>query len=168
MSTWCWHSFVPSHLTVIAAQSHTTSKNCKIFITLLISIFVLLKIQCHDSKCQDAQYSFKITPPLDNWWNSISTLNAIYSFWASPQHCRPRQCQCCWKQRGFLDDTVQSVHACGEDVKVTKSFTHLSRVVHNDGGSYQEVTWIGLAHSVIDSLNTSIWHCRYLCRWTKV
>lgn len=43
-------------------------------------------------------------------------------------------------QRGLLDDTVQSVHACGEDVKVTKSFTHLSRVVHNDGGSYQEVT----------------------------
>ena len=42
-------------------------------------------------------------------------------------------------------------------------------VVHNNGGSRQEVLrWIGLAHGVMDSLSTSIWRCRYLCRRTKI
>ena len=68
---------------------------------------------------------------------------------------------------GVLDETVQSVHACGEDIEILKSFTYL--VVHNDGGSSQEVTRrIGLAHGVMNSLNTSIWRCRYLCRLTKI
>lgn len=45
----------------------------------------------------------------------------------------------------LLDDTVHSVHACGEDVDVTKSFTH-------NGRSYQEVKQqIDLAHGVMDS-----------------
>ena len=70
---------------------------------------------------------------------------------------------------GVLDETVQSVHACGEDIEILKSFTYLGSVVHNDGGSSQEVTRrIGLAHGVMDSLNTSIWRCRYLCRRTKI
>ena len=70
---------------------------------------------------------------------------------------------------GVLDETVQSVHACGEDIEILKSFTYLGSVVHNEGGSSQEVTRrIGLAHGVMDSLNTSIWRCRYLCRLTKI
>ncbi|XP_045124033.1 uncharacterized protein LOC123511990 [Portunus trituberculatus] len=41
--------------------------------------------------------------------------------------------------------------------------------VRNDGGSSQEVVQrIGLAHGVIDSLSTSIWRYRYLCRRTKI
>ena len=59
---------------------------------------------------------------------------------------------------GVLDETVQSVHACGEDVEILKNFTYLDSVEHNDGGSSQEVTRrIGLAHGVMDTVNTSIW-----------
>ncbi len=62
---------------------------------------------------------------------------------------------------GLLDDTVQSVHACGEDIEVLESFTYLGSVVHNSGRSDQEVIRrIGLAYGVMDSLNTSIWRCR--------
>ena len=69
----------------------------------------------------------------------------------------------------LLDETVQSVHACGEDVEISESFTYLGSVVHNNGESGQEVLRrIGLAHGVMDSLNTSIWRCRYLCRRTKI
>ena len=39
---------------------------------------------------------------------------------------------------GLLDDTVQSVHACGEDIGVLESFTYLGCVVHNNGRSDQE------------------------------
>ena len=68
---------------------------------------------------------------------------------------------------GVLGETVQSVHGCDEDIKILKIFTYLGSVVHNDGGSSQEVTRrIDLAHGVMDSLNTSIWRCRYLCRNT--
>ncbi len=60
----------------------------------------------------------------------------------------------------LLDDTIQSVHTCGEDDEITKTFTHLGRVVHNDGGPYQKVTRrIALAHEVMDLLNTNMWHC---------
>lgn len=70
---------------------------------------------------------------------------------------------------GLLDETVQSVHACGEDIEILESFTYLGSVVHNSGGSRHEVLRrIGLAHGVMDSLNTSIWRCRYLCRRTKI
>ena len=70
---------------------------------------------------------------------------------------------------GLLDDTVESVHTCGENIEVSERFTYLGSVVHNDGGSGQEVNRrIGLAHGVMDSLNTSIWRCRYLRRKTKI
>ncbi len=70
---------------------------------------------------------------------------------------------------GLLDDTVQSVHACGEDIEVLDSFTYLGGVVHNNGRSDQEVIRrIGLAYGAKDSLNTSIWRCRYLCKRTKL
>lgn len=42
--------------------------------------------------------------------------------------------------RGLLDNTVQSLHACGEDVEVNKSFTYMGSVVYDDGGSHQVVT----------------------------
>ena len=70
---------------------------------------------------------------------------------------------------GLLDETVQSVHACGEDIEILESFTYLGSVVHNSGGSRHEVLRrIGLAHGVMDSLNMNIWRCRYLCRRTKI
>ncbi len=31
---------------------------------------------------------------------------------------------------GLLNDTVQSVRACGEDVEISESFTYLGSVVH--------------------------------------
>ena len=70
---------------------------------------------------------------------------------------------------GVLDETVQSVNACGEDIRILENFTYLGSVMHNDGGSSQGVTRrIGLVHGVMDSLNTSIWRCRYLCIRTKI
>ncbi len=50
-----------------------------------------------------------------------------------------------------------------------ESFTYLGSVVHNNGMSDQEVIRrIGLTYGVMDSLNTSIWCFRYLCRMTKL
>ena len=70
---------------------------------------------------------------------------------------------------GLLDETVQSIHACGEDIDILDSFIYLVNVVHNNGGSCQEVLQlIGLAHGVMNSLSTNIWHRQYLCRWTKI
>ncbi len=62
-----------------------------------------------------------------------------------------------------------SMHAYGEDIEVLESFTYFGTVVHNNGRSDQEVIRrIGLAYGVMDSLNTSIWRCRYLCSRTKL
>ena len=70
---------------------------------------------------------------------------------------------------GLLDETVQSVRVCGEDIDISENFTYLGSVVHNNGGSRHEVLRrIGIAHGVMDSLNSSIWRCRYLCRRTKI
>ena len=69
----------------------------------------------------------------------------------------------------LLDGAVQSVQVCGEDVELLESFTYLGSVVHNNGRSDEEVTRrLGLAWGVMDSLNRSIWRCRYLCRRTKL
>ena len=58
---------------------------------------------------------------------------------------------------GLLDETVMSAHACGEDIVIMENFMYHGSVVHNDGVSSQEIAqWIGLAHSVMDTLNTSI------------
>ena len=70
---------------------------------------------------------------------------------------------------GLLDEKLQSIHACGEDIDILDSFTYLGSVVHDNGGSRQKVLQkTGLAHGVIDLLSTSIWRCRYLCRQTKI
>ena len=58
---------------------------------------------------------------------------------------------------GLLDDTVQSVHACGEDIEILESFTYLGSVVHNSGRSDQEVIRrVSLAYGIMKSLNRSI------------
>ena len=70
---------------------------------------------------------------------------------------------------GLLDETVQSIHACGRGINILDSFKYLGSVIHNNGGSRQEVLrQIGLVHDVMDSLSTSIWHCRSLCRRTEI
>ena len=69
----------------------------------------------------------------------------------------------------LLDEAVSSVQVCAESVDILDSFTYLGSVVHNDGGSSHEVLRrIGKAHGVMDSLNSSIWRCRYLCKRTKI
>ena len=37
--------------------------------------------------------------------------------------------------KGLLDETVQSVHTCGEDIEILEKYTYLGSVVHNSGGS---------------------------------
>ena len=67
----------------------------------------------------------------------------------------------------LLGETVQSIHACSEDIDVLDSFTYFGSMVN--GGSRQEVLrWIGLVHGIMDSLSMSIWHCWYLCIRKKV
>ncbi len=47
---------------------------------------------------------------------------------------------------GLLDDTVQSVHACKEDIDILDYFTYLGSVVQNSGGFSHEVIsadWLG-------------------------
>ena len=69
----------------------------------------------------------------------------------------------------LLDDAVQSVQACGENIEVWSKFTYLGSVIHNSGTSDYDVNRrLGLAYGVMNSLNKSIWRCRYLCRRTKL
>ena len=70
---------------------------------------------------------------------------------------------------GLLDESVQSAHACGEGIEISENFTYLGSAADNDGGLSQEtLRRNGLAHSVMDSLNTSIWRCRNICWRTKI
>ena len=69
----------------------------------------------------------------------------------------------------LLAPDTQSVHVCGEDIEVVESFTYLGSAVHNTMESCGEVNRrLGMAYGVMDSLNKSIWRCRYLSRRTKV
>ena len=69
----------------------------------------------------------------------------------------------------LLDEAVRSVNVCGENIDIFEKFTYLGSDVHNDGRSTHEVLRrIGMAYGVMDSLNSSIWRCRYLCRRTKI
>ena len=70
---------------------------------------------------------------------------------------------------GLPDESVQSVRERDEDFEILENITYLGSVVPNDGGSSQDVLRLnGLPHGVIDSLNTNIWRCPYLCRRTKI
>ena len=54
-------------------------------------------------------------------------------------------------------------------VEILDRFTYLGSEIHISGGSDLEVTRrLGMAYGVMDSLDRSIWRCRYLCRRTKV
>lgn len=68
---------------------------------------------------------------------------------------------------GDVLDKSALFDACGDDTEVTKSFTYLRSIMHNDGGCYQEVTMLGLAHNFIKSLNLSKWSCLHLSKRTK-
>ena len=92
---------------------------------------------------------------------------------ALQKEAKPLEFQISWPKTkvqifgDLLDETVKSVHACDEDIGILDSFTYLGSVAHNNGGSRLEVLRrIGLAHGVMDSLSTSIWRCRFLCRRT--
>lgn len=70
---------------------------------------------------------------------------------------------------GLPDETIQSMM---RTLIFWKNFTYLGCVVQNNGGSLQEVLWIGLAdckkkERKKDLLSMSIWHCQCLCR-TKI
>lgn len=57
---------------------------------------------------------------------------------------------------GLLNDKVQFVNACGDDTRITNSFTNLGSVVNSNGGSCQEVIRrIGLSHGIM--LSTRIY-----------
>ncbi|XP_069981083.1 uncharacterized protein [Penaeus vannamei] len=66
---------------------------------------------------------------------------------------------------GLLREPDQSIRACGEDTEATESFTYLGSAVHISELSDQEVSRrIDLAAGTMNSVNKSIWSCRYLCR----
>ncbi len=99
----------------------------------------------------------------------VMALQALY------EEAKPLRLKVSWTKTevqafgSLLDDTLQSVHACGEDIEVLESFIYLGSVVHNNGGFGQEVTrGFGLAHGVMNSLNKSVWRCRYPCRLAKI
>ena len=70
---------------------------------------------------------------------------------------------------GILDVAVLSVPVCGEDVEVTERFTYFASDINVSAGSEPEVNrLLGRAWGVMDSLDHGVWHCRYLCRRTKV
>ena len=69
----------------------------------------------------------------------------------------------------ILDAAVLSVSVCSEDVEVTQRFTYLGSDIHVSPGCEPEVNrHLGRAWGVMDSLDHGEWHCRYLCRRTKV
>ena len=39
----------------------------------------------------------------------------------------------------LLDDAVESVHACSEDIEILESLTYLGSVVHMNDGSRQDI-----------------------------
>lgn len=69
----------------------------------------------------------------------------------------------------MLDETVQCLHLAKTLRSWKISYNLVAYLVQNNGGCCQEVLhWIGLANSVMDSFSTTIWHCKYLCRRTKI
>ena len=69
----------------------------------------------------------------------------------------------------ILDAAVLSGSVCVEDVEVTERFTYLGSDIHVSAGCEPEVNRrLGRAWGVMDSLDSWVWRCRYLCRRTKV
>lgn len=73
-----------------------------------------------------------------------------------------------WALQGSLNEAVECLHAYDKNTEILEKFAYLS-MVHRRGGSCQEALRQSvLAYFVMNSLNTSIWHCQYLWRKTKI
>ena len=56
-----------------------------------------------------------------------------------------------------------------EEISVFDSFFFLGSAIGNGGRSFKEVSRrLGIASSVMNSLNRCVWSCQYLCRVTKI
>jgi len=63
----------------------------------------------------------------------------------------------------------QFVPVCGESVELVDRFTYLGSDIHISVSYCHEVNKrIGRACGVMDSLDRSVWHSRYLCKRTKI
>ena len=57
----------------------------------------------------------------------------------------------------------------GEPVSFVDNFVYLGSAIGSGGRSFLEINRrLGIASSVMNSLNRSVWRCRYLCRRTKI
>ena len=57
----------------------------------------------------------------------------------------------------------------GEPVSFVDNFVYLGSAIGSGGRSFPEINRrLGIASSVMNSLNRSVWRCRYLCRRTKI
>ena len=62
-----------------------------------------------------------------------------------------------------------SLPICVEDVEVMERLTYLGSDINVSAGCEAEFNiCLGHAWGVLDSLDHGVWHCRYLCRRTKV
>ena len=69
----------------------------------------------------------------------------------------------------FLDDAVQYVQACDEDLEISDKFTCLGSVIHSSGKPGHNINrHLDLAYSAMDLLKKSMWHFRYLSRGTRL
>lgn len=94
--------------------------------------------------------------------------NGCRSWWWFSVCCMRRQSNWNWKSLGPKPRRLPG-YAYGEDTEVTETCTYLGSVMLSNGGSCLEVTWeIGLAYSVMNLLNSSIWQFQNLCRKTKI
>ena len=68
-----------------------------------------------------------------------------------------------------MDAALESIPVCGENVEITETFTYLGSVIHTSAGCEPDVKRrLGRAWGVMNSLNDGVWHCRHLCKRTKV
>ena len=66
-------------------------------------------------------------------------------------------------------DLPPPVTVQGEHVHFVDSFVYLGSAIGSGGRSFLEINRrLGIASSVMNSLNRSVWRCRYLCRRTKI
>jgi hypothetical protein len=100
--------------------------------------------------------------------------NLVGALEALEVETRPLGLQVSWtktKIQAFDDSLadVKSVPVCGENVEVLDRFTYLGSVVQSDGGSDLDVERrLGISYGVMESLNQSVWRCRYLSKKTKL
>lgn len=77
-------------------------------------------------------------------YESLESLVAALDAFSS--EAKPLGLQVSWTKTkirdfgGLIGEHVQSIHTCGEDVKVTESFTYLDGAIHVSGLSDQEVS----------------------------